>query len=167
MPGFDRGLRNQRDSLGHGNVYALSLAFYYASAKALGIRADELLSLYRDRRLDKPGKAPRLLFNILNGGSYARTNPVLSDFSEFLLVPREGDLEFHLEKFHVINRRVREDLAGLATSSVNGNPVSQLGANSNRAWIEFILSALDKEKLSGVFGLMIDASAGHLVEDGR
>ena len=164
---FDRALDTHRYALGLGNMYALSLAFFAATTIALGVDARTMLARFRDRRLSGPTRSPRLLLNILNGGSHAYTNPVLSDFSEFLLVPRDGALEEHLAAFQALNSRVRAELSRLPVCRVGGNPVHRQRANSNRGWIEFLLEILEREGLARQFGLMIDASAGCLKSDGQ
>ena len=103
---------------------------------------------------------PRFSLNILNGGRHAYTNPVLSDFHEFLLVPRHDDLERLLDDHRIIQARVREALAQHSTVRVAGNDVHALGRRANRDCIEFLLDIVDGAGLASRYDLMIDAAAG-------
>ncbi len=162
---FDNVLAAHCQALGRGNMYALSLAFFAATAEALGINRRAVLERFRHTQSPRARRRPRFLFNILNGGSHAYTNPVLSDFTEYLLVPREENLETDLAAFRAVNLRVREELVRLPTCKIGDNAVHYRMANSNHAWIEFLADILEKEGLARHFDLMIDASAGRLMRD--
>ena len=71
---FDALLQDRRHAWGQATVYALSVAFADA--------ADSW-----PQSPPPPAWSPRLLVNVFNGALHAYTNPVYSDFHEFLLVP--------------------------------------------------------------------------------
>jgi len=100
--------------------------------------------------------------NILNGGRHAYTNPVLSDFHEYLLLPKHADVAMLLDDHRSIQDRVRSRLSATETTRVSGNRVHVLGGQGNRGCIEFLLGVLDDLGLSQRYGLMIDAAAGQL-----
>lgn len=148
---FDRYLESRLGELGTDNVYSLSCAFFEA-VRASGRATDG----YESRR------QPAYCLNILNGSFHAYTNPVLSDFHEFLLVPGHADLSRLVEDHHAIQAHVRQRLAGCPTSVVNGNVVHVLGKNGNRDSIVFIHEILEELGLDNDYGLMIDAAASAL-----
>jgi enolase len=151
---FDGYLAGSAARLGSSAVFALSCAFFDAALGASGALAPSAGS--------GPGPAPRFCLNILNGGQHAYTNPVLSDFHEFLLVPTHADLEQLLEDHQAIQARVKAHLSQCGTTMVNGNVVHVLGRGGNRECIEFLLGLLEELGLSGRYGLMIDAAAAQL-----
>ncbi|MBN1163982.1 MAG: hypothetical protein JXB45_05345, partial [Candidatus Krumholzibacteriota bacterium] len=84
--GFDAYLQERIPMFGRNNAYALSLAFFSASGgreEGAGTGGGETGA----------GIFPSICLNILNGGNHAYTNPVLSDFPEYLLVSRSHDPE--------------------------------------------------------------------------
>lgn len=152
--GFDDYLAGRIDMFGRNNAYSLSLAFYEATEATRS--AFELFG--RKERL----KPPRLCCNILNGGWHAYTNPVLSDFHEFLLVAISSDIETVVAGHNAIQKTVKEKLWKLNTTVLAGNRVHTFSTADNRAPIEFLLDIREKLGLTREFDLMIDASASDL-----
>ncbi|GLH74189.1 enolase 1 [Geothrix limicola] len=157
---FDAYLAGRIDRFGRNNAFSLSLAFF---------KATEATRSPFDLFGRQPGKlqAPRLCLNILNGGWHAYTNPVLSDFSEFMLVATDSDLATVLASHQAIQRVVKERLRTLDTTVISGNRVHTFAAADNRAVIEFLLSIREGLGLTKQFDLMIDASASDLWKEGR
>ncbi len=153
--GFDAYLQRHIPTFGRNNAFALSEAFF-AAAGGTG-SAFELLG----RPKAKP-RPPRLALNILNGGWHAYTNPVLSDFSEFMLVARSPDIAEVIGEHNEIQRMVRESQLGRPKAMISGNPVNCFATRDNREVIDFLLKAVDGLGLSAKYDLMIDASAGDL-----
>jgi enolase len=122
---FDQWLHNRINRFGRDNCFALSLAFFNATTVHTSV-----LELW-----DKEEQAlnpPHLCLNFLNGGWHAYTNPVLSDFPEFLLVSRAGRVEEAILKHHELQRRVREKLLQQPYETVGGNPVHRFATADNR-----------------------------------
>lgn len=156
---FDEYLERRVSHIGKNNAFALSLAFFNAR------RASEsLCELFG--RSESPLNAPALCLNILNGGRHAYTNPVLSDFTEFMLVSRTNDIERIIRDHAAVQRKVQERLTGLDRVVVNGNPVHRFTTLDNRECIEFLLDIRDDLGLTDAYDLMIDASGGDLRDDG-
>ncbi len=152
---FDGYLQAQIPYIGRNNAYSLSLAFF----NALCARSSSQGSPH------KPGQkriAPYLCLNILNGGWHAYTNPVLSDFSEFMLVAKSTDLEEVISDHNEMQGRVRERLLTQTKTVIAGNPVHCFKTADNRECIEFLLNVRESLGFSEKFELMIDASAGDL-----
>ena len=145
---FDEYLEGNLSRFGPGAVFALSCAFFEAVFRFAGRLTHHRQAVF-----------PKYCLNILNGGRHAYTNPVLSDFHEFLLVPRQGSVEQWLDDHQAIQQRVRARLAGQETTLVAGNPVHVLGGRGNRDCIEFLLEILDDAGLGERYDLMIDAAA--------
>lgn len=142
---FDDYLRRNSTRFGSTAVFALSVAFFEATlARTLPSRSPRL---------------PRISLNILNGGRHAYTNPVLSDFHEFLLVPRHDDLERLLLDHSAIQARVRDALTQYATTRIDGNDVHVMGRRGNRDCVEFLLGIVDRLAMAADYDLMIDAAA--------
>jgi enolase len=156
---FDAYLERNIPTLGRNNAFALSLALF--NAQAATEPAFRLLE-----RPEAPLQAPRLCLNVLNGGRHAYTNPVLSDFSELMLVSRSNDVAKVVRDHAEVQRKVREGLQTLERIVVNGNPVHRFGTPDNRECIEFLLRVRDGLGLAGEYDLMIDASAGDLADEG-
>ena len=156
---FDSYLQKKIPLFGRNNVFALSLAFCNAAGIPeicrTGGRGDE-----------RPG-FPRLCLNVLNGGRHAYTNPVLSDFPEYLLVANHGNLEKIIMDQNSIQKRIRERLLNLGKTLINGNPVNTFGPADNRQCIELLLEVLESLDLSDFYDVMIDASAGDLWTENR
>jgi enolase len=148
---FDQYLAGRAERFGPAAVFSLSCAFFEAVIQSASVPS-------------RPVQAPaaRFCLNILNGGRHAYTNPVLSDFHEYLLVPRHADIALLLDDHRAIQARVRSELSEKASTRVNGNKVHVLGGQGNRACIEFLLGVLDGLGLSRSYDLMIDAAAGQL-----
>ena len=89
-------------------------------------------------------KFPRLCLNILNGGQHAYTNPVLSDFSEYLLVPRHDNVDKVIGDHAEIQREVREGLAQCERIVINQNPVHRFRTTDNKECIVFLLGILEQ-----------------------
>ena len=148
---FDQYLESRIRELGAENIYSLSCAFFEAS-----------LTSCRHTASHGNNQQPAYCLNILNGGFHAYTNPVLSDFHEFLLVPRHGDLQRLLADHRTIQEHVRQRLTTCPTTMVNGNVVHVLGKNGNRDSIAFLKELLSELELTTDYGLMIDAAASGL-----
>lgn len=157
---FDAYLEARFEQIGRNNAFSLSLAFFKATEATRSPFA-----LFG--RPEGPLQAPRLCLNILNGGWHAYTNPVLSDFSEFMLVARDPDPAAVIASHQAIQKTVKERLRGLESTVISGNCVHRFPAADNRAVIEFLLSIRDGLGLSAQFDLMIDASASDLWKEGR
>ena len=152
---FDDYLQGKIPVFGRNNAYGLSLAFFNATSKMSSV-----FELF-----EKPVarlQAPRICLNILNGGWHAYTNPVLSDFSEFMLVSKGNNLEEVIAEHNDIQRLVKEKQNAQAKVVVSDNPVNCFATRDNREVIEFLLQIVDSLKLSKKYDLMIDASAGDL-----
>jgi len=155
---FDDYLQRQVGLLGRNNSYSLSLAFFNGTHRAVGPTPLPTEPTAQSR-------APRLCCNILNGGWHAYTNPVLSDFPEYLLVARSNDVRQVIRQHNEIQRTVREELVKLPKTVVSGYPVNRFPTADNRECIDFLLQVSDRLGYSDQFDLMIDASAGDLWTD--
>jgi len=155
--GFDRLLESKTKTWGRNNCYALSLALFNALAGE-HVHTGPAPSI-------RPASFPHLCLNILNGGEHAYTNPVLSDFSEFLLVPKKPFLSKNIEDHARVQSEVRAGLRAKDLVSVKGNAVHRFGTNDNRECIEFMYGVLDTLNLRDEYDLMIDASGGDLLEN--
>jgi len=157
---LDEYLRQRFDVIGRNNAFAISLGFFHARTANL--------PLHEQFGTTSAGmRAPRLALNILNGGWHAYTNPVLSDFPEFILVARSNDIAAALAAHASIQRLVRERLARLATTNVAGNEVHCFVTRDNRECLDFLNDICAELGITNDFDLMIDASAGDLWNDGR
>jgi enolase len=154
---FDAYLAEHMPFFGRNNCYALSLAFFNACRAACASNTDS-------RREETA--MPRICCNILNGGNHAYTNPVLSDFTEYLLVARDPDIESLIVAHNEIQSAVKEGLRRRETVVVGGNTVARFATADNRECIEFLLNIRDRLGYSEHFDLMIDASAGDLWGEG-
>ncbi len=155
---FDAFLQQCIPLIGRNNAYGLSLAFFNATKASQSVF--ELFDKERTKL-----EPPALCFNILNGGWHAYTNPVLSDFSEYMLVAKSNKIEEAIANHNEVQRRVKERLITQTKTVVSGNPVSCFFAADNREVIDFLLNVVDKAGLADQFDLMIDASAGDLWSD--
>ena len=155
---FDAYLEDRIGTLGKNTCYALSLAFHQAITESShGCSGAAATTLVR----------PRLCCNILNGGWHAYTNPVLSDFQEYVLVARSDDIGRVLDMHDEVQRTVHDALLALPKAVVNGNPVSRFPTADNRECIEFLLGVVERLGFAGDFDLMIDAAmSGLRAEDG-
>ena len=152
---FDGYLQDRIPRFGRNNAFALSEAFFSAAGRTRSFF--ELVGLP-----ERPPERPRLALNILNGGWHAYTNPVLSDFSEFMLVARSRDLDEVVPEHNAIQKAVREGQLALPKIVVSGHPVHGFAARDNREVVEFLLKIVDGLGLAAKYDLMIDASAGDL-----
>ena len=155
QPDFDDCLQRHTGKLGRNNTYGLSLAFFNATCAS---RPAQELWTRRQRRVG----LPRLCCNILNGGRHAYTNPVLSDFPEYLLVARSNRIDEVIAGHNEMQQLVREKLNRQATEVVSGNRVHRFRTADNRECIEFLLKIREAAGLDDEFELMVDASAGDL-----
>jgi len=156
---FDDYLMKNISHFGRNNAYALSEAFFNAG-RGNGKSDFDLLG-----RSPIEMKAPKLCMNVLNGGWHAYTNPVLSDYSEYILVARDNDVEETIGAHNEIQRVVKERLIKQAKTVVNGNPVSRFTTADNRECIDFLLDVVESLRYTDSFDLWIDASAGDLWMD--
>lgn len=157
--GFDAALEKEIPLVGRNNAFSMSLAFFNA---AQGIRPlHEVFGRPKARLIP-----PFLCLNILNGGWHAYTNPVLSDFHEYILVAKSADLEDVIGDHNDIQRTVKERLLTQTKTVVSGNPVNRFATADNRECIDFLLGVRDGLGLAKKFDLMIDASGGDLWADG-
>ena len=152
---FDQYLQQNIGHFGRNNSFGLSEAFFEATCQTHS--PFELLGKPMAKM-----ETPRLCLNILNGGWHAYSNPVLSDFSEFMLVAKSKDIDEVIDEHNEIQRMVREKQLNQAKTVVSGNPVNSFTTRDNRQPIEFLLNIVDGLGLSGKYELMIDASAGDL-----
>jgi enolase len=151
---FDGCLEQHINEFGRNNACSLSLAFFNATTAYQS--AFDLWNKSADVQI------PCLCLNILNGGRHAYTNPVLSDFSEYLLVSKSNRIEDAIQLHHQIQRRVREKLQRRPVQMIADNPVHCFSTADNRECIEFLLEVREELGLASQFDLMIDASAGDL-----
>lgn len=125
-------------------VYALSTAFF--ACQAVTIRAD-----YR----------PRLLFNLVNGGGFARTNAVRADIAEVILVSLTDDVAASIEAYQRLDAAVRRELTRFPLRVIGGRRVHDLGDRApNDRVVELVTDLVELHRLENTFGLMVDASAG-------
>lgn len=152
---FDAYLQDHITEFGRNNSYALSEAYFNAT-----LMTNSLSELF-SRPMTKLN-APCLSLNILNGGWHAYTNPVLSDFSEFMLVARNNNVAETIDAHSEIQRVVRERLSRQTKTVVAGNPVNCFATRDNREVLDFLLNICDGLGFIDKFDIMIDASAGDL-----
>jgi enolase len=156
---FDAYLHQRIPQFGRNNTFGLSLAFFNAANQGKTL----FESFGRPPARLNP---PHLCLNILNGGWHAYTNPVLSDFSEFMLVAKSTNLEEAIAEHNEIQRVVAERLLRQTKTVVSGNPVNCFATADNREPIDFLMNVCESLHLRDRYELMIDASAGDLCADG-
>jgi len=152
---FDDFLQLKTKQFGRNNCWALSLAFFNAMHFPLH-------KFWVDREVRMGAEFPRLCLNILNGGLHAYTNPVLSDFSEYLLVPKRNNVHKVIRDHAEIQREVKEGLARCERIIMNQNPVHRFRTIDNKECIGFLQDILERLGLIEEYDIMIDASAGDL-----
>lgn len=152
---FDLYLQRKMDILGRNNCYALSLAFFDATHQSQTPLQDR-------KEVNAKVELPCLCINVLNGGKHGYTNPVLSDFHEYLLVSKSNDLEEIIKDHNEIQNKVREKLMTKDKTTVNKNLVNKFDTTDNRECIEFLLHILENLNLSNKYDLMIDAAGTDL-----
>jgi enolase len=140
---------------GRNNCYALSLAFFDACEQHTHTNTIETGSMENKF-------IPKLCINILNGGNHAYTNPVQSEFSEFLLVAKTNDIISVLDEHLLIQNTVKDLLSEKEKVYVNKNLVHKSDHSDNRDWLDLIMNALKALGLEDRYDIMIDASAGDL-----
>ena len=155
---FDAYLQQRIPTFGRNNASGLSLAFFNATSASRSLF--QMFDKSRARLTP-----PHICCNILNGGWHAYTNPVLSDFSEYILVAKSNDIEETIGNHNEIQRAVEEQLISRTKTIVSGNVVNRFATADNRECIEFLLSICDRLGLSDAFDLMIDASGSDLRTD--
>lgn len=152
---LDRFLEERMRRFGRNNCWAMSLAFFNAaqspSSKQWGVRNGGDAVIF-----------PRLCLNVVNGGSHAYTNPALSDFPEYLYVPRFDDVKRVLQDHEAMQTDIREHLARCQRKVINGNPVHCFDSLDNREVFNFLHGVLDRLGLDGDYDIWVDASAGDL-----
>lgn len=152
---FDTYLLQNVAAFGRNNAYALSEALF--NAQCANSSLFKLLN-----RLPAKLNTPKLCMNILNGGWHAYTNPVLSDYSEYILVARSNNVEETIGAHDEIQRVVKERLLKQTKTIVNGNPVNRFSTADNRECIDFLQGVVEDLGYANSFDLWIDASAGDL-----
>jgi enolase len=160
---FDAYLLSKSLDFGRGNTLALSLAFRQASTRQVNGSA----ATPGTPAATRSPSFPRLCLNVLNGGTHAYTNPVLSDFPEFLLVAATRDLDRVMADHQRIQEEVRRRLLACDRSVVNGNPVFVPGPSGNESCLDFLVELLEDLELRDSYSPMIDASAGDLWREER
>ena len=153
--GFDSYLEEKIGHFGRNNSYALSLAFYDATEHFMQTSTIET-------RKTQNNRIPKLCLNILNGGKHAYTNPVQSEFSEFLLVAKTNDLISVLNDHNLIQGRVKDELSKKDKIYINKNLVHKSDHGDNRDWLDFLQGILKELGLETNYDLMVDASGGDL-----
>lgn len=152
---FDSYLEGKMGIFGRNNSYALSLAFYDAHEhfmQVATVEARKMESLH----------IPLMSLNILNGGNHAYTNPVESEFQEYMLIAKKNDLISVLNDHELIQKRVKEKLAKRDKIYVNNNLVNKSDHGDSRDWFDFLQVILKELGLESDYDQMIDASAGDL-----
>jgi len=152
---WDSYLEEKIGFFGRNNSYALSLAFYDANEHFMQTDTIENGKIQNNH-------IPKLCINILNGGNHAYTNPVQSEFSEFLLVAKTNNLISFLNDHELIQSRVKDKLAKMDKIYINKNLVHKSEHGDNRDWFDFLLTTLKELGLEKDYDLMIDASGGDL-----
>ncbi len=156
---FDRYLQSRLETLGRNNCWALSLAFF----NAMNSPHHEF---WTGGKKHVASSFPRICLNILNGGQHAYTNPVLSDFPEFLIVPLHDDIGALVRDHKDIQQKVREGFRQCELIEINQNRVHRFATTDNRECLDFLAGVLESLGLGSKYRIMIDASAGDLW-DGR
>lgn len=163
--GLDEILEAHRTAWGSAIVFALSVAFHQATrrpaspmpgARIAGARANGVPPSGDERS----GRSPRLLFNLLNGGLHAYTNPVISDLTEILVLPRHDDLPRALDGYRQLLAKARSLLDAKPIRRIGANRVHDLGEPANDAALALAREILDRTELADAFDLAVDASAG-------
>jgi len=152
---FDSYLNQQIPNFGRNNVYGLSLAFFNAISECN--QNSDIVDLDTNSMV-----SPFICFNILNGGWHAYTNPVLSDFHEYIFVTNISNLYDAVACHNEIQQVVREKLINLEKTSISGNVVHRFSTTDNRECIDFLLKICESLGVSDKFELMIDSSSGDL-----
>lgn len=152
---FDGFLELKTQQFGRNNCWALSLAFFNAIHFPLS-------RFWANDVKNAKGKFPQLCVNVLNGGQHAYTNPVLSDFSEYLIVPKHHDASRVFHDHTEIQQEIKRGLAQCEKVIVNNNPVHRFKSIGNEECLGFLSNTLEQLGLREEYDLMIDASAGDL-----
>jgi enolase len=155
---FDQYLQLQIPHFGRNNAFGLSEAFFDATMKT-----KSTFDFFGKSNVEL--KAPRICLNILNGGWHAYTNPVLSEFHEYILVAKSNDIREVIGEHNEIQRVVKEKQLSQSKTVVAGNPVNSFSTRDNREVVEFLLNIVNSLGLSNKYDLMIDPSASDLWKD--
>lgn len=147
--------------IGRNNAFSLSLAFFQATTS--GKPGFQVLAKGDKNKFS----LPRLCLNILNGGKYAYTNPVLSDFSEFMLVAKNNDIEEVISEHNEIQKEIKRELNLLDRTSLGSQMVHHFKTYDNRNPLELLIKVVDRLGYGKKYELMIDASAGDLWKEGN
>ena len=143
---LDGQLEARRPSWGPAVVFALSVAFHEAT--------------WSNEPAPVPGRSPRLLFNLLNGGLHAYTNPIVSDLTEILVLPRTDGIERSIDGYRRLLAEARTILSDVPTRTIGANRVHDLGGPTNDTALGLARRILDRTGLDDEFELAVDASAG-------
>ena len=152
---FDDYLQRKINAFGRNNSYALSMAFFYAINKSRSAPQN-------CKGDNKKQTFPNLCLNILNGGIHAYTNPVLSDFHEYLLVSKSNNLKEMLQDHQEIQKTIKVKLLNKNKIVVNNNLVNKFDTADNRKCIEFLIDVIRELNLTNKYDLMIDAAGTDL-----
>jgi enolase len=152
---FDKFLQHKTKQFGRNNCWALSLAFFNAIHFPLS-------RFWKNDGHMAKGKFPQLCMNILNGGSHAYTNPVLSDFHEYIIVPKHHDVKRVIRDHAEIQQEIKKGLAQCEKVIVSHNPVHRFKSINNEECLKFLSNTLERLGMREEYDLMIDASAGDL-----
>jgi enolase len=155
QPSFDAALRRHVTDFGRNTTCSISIAFFNALNTHRSVY--DLWDIPRSQV-----SSPRLCLNILNGGRHAYTNPVLSDFPEYLLVARTNQVEEVVAWHAELQRAIAERLRHHPKEIVSGHPVHRFATADNRECFDFLRRVLEELGLTKHFDLMVDASAGDL-----
>lgn len=150
---LDEYLNKRINIFGRNNCYAISESFFNAMNKYN----------YPNKKDTKNNNEIALCLNFLNGGKYAYTNPVLSDFPEYILIPRKNDLREIIKDHNDIQNKIKEKLSTKNKIMVNNNLVNIFERSENYECISFLNDIIDSLGLTKQYDLMIDASAGDLL----
>ncbi|MBQ3079966.1 MAG: phosphopyruvate hydratase [Clostridia bacterium] len=102
-----------KSSLGANAILSVSIAAARCASFLQGI------PLYRYIRGLMPGKLPRVMMNVLNGGRHADNN---LDIQEFMIVPKEGmPFSASIQMCAEIYRSLKDDIKSLGLSSAVGD----------------------------------------------
>jgi len=152
---FDGFLELKIKQFGRNNCWALSLAFFNALYSPLS-------KFWENDGYKAKGSFPKLCLNVLNGGHHAYTNPVLSDFSEYIVVPKHQDVNRVICDHAEIQREIKRGLAQCEKVIVSQNPVHRFKSINNEECLGFLSNTLERLGMREEYDLMIDASAGDL-----
>ncbi len=128
-----------KSNLGANSILAVSLAFAWASSKALNQPLYQYINGLYPENLQL--KMPRPMFNIMNGGRHANW---ATDIQEFMVIPVKYDsyaeaLRMGVEVFHTLEKILKDK--GLSTNVGNEGGFAP-AVDSNEAALELIMQAI-------------------------